>query len=145
MQDELTEAIAHQIGVQLTPLEKQYFSGRHPIDPASYEVYLLGRYYWNKRTPDALAKAEGYFRDAINRDANNAFAYAGLADTYVIDALFAVNLPPGEASQKAREAASHAIALDDSLAEAHCSAAYVRFFKDWDLSDPKANFAAPCN
>lgn len=140
MQDELTEAIAHQIGVQLTPLEKQYFSGRHPIDPASYEVYLLGRYYWNKRTPDALAKAEGYFRDAINRDANNAFAYAGLADTYVIDALFAVNLPPGEASQKAREAASHAIALDDSLAEAHCSAAYVRFFKDWDFVGSEGEF-----
>ena len=140
MQDELTEAIAHQVGVQLTPLEKQYFSGRHAIDPASYQVYLLGRYYWNKRTPDALAKAEGYFRDAISRDAKNAFAYAGLADTYMLDALFAVNLPPDEASQKAREAASHAIALDDSLAEAHCSAAYVRFFKDWDFAGAEAEF-----
>jgi len=140
MQDELTEAIAHQVGVQLTPLEKQYFSGRHPIDPASYQFYLLGRYYWNKRTPDALAKAEGYFRDAVSRDANNAFAYAGLADTYVLDALFAVNLPPDEASQKAREAASHAIALDDSLAEAHCSAAYIRFFKDWDFPGAEAEF-----
>ena len=140
MQDELTEAIAHQVGVQLTPLEKQYFSGRHAIDPASYQVYLLGRYYWNKRTPDALAKAEGYFRDAVSRDAKNAFAYAGLADTYMLDALFAVNLPPDEASQKAREAASHAIALDDSLAEAHCSAAYVRFFKDWDFAGAEAEF-----
>jgi TolB-like protein/DNA-binding winged helix-turn-helix (wHTH) protein/Flp pilus assembly protein TadD len=140
MQDELTEAIAHQVGVQLTPLEKQYFSGRHAIDPASYQVYLLGRYYWNKRTPDALAKAEGYFRDAVSRDAENAFAYAGLADTYVLDALFAVNLPPDEASQKAREAASHAIALDDSLAEAHCSAAYVRFFKDWDFAGAETEF-----
>jgi len=140
MQNELTEAIAHQVGVQLTPLEKQYFSGHHPIDPASYQVYLLGRYYWNKRTPDALAKAEGYFQDAIARDPKNAFAFAGLSDTYVLDALFAVNLPPDEASQKAREAASHAIALDDSLAEAHCSAAYVRFFKDWDFVGAEAEF-----
>ncbi len=138
MQGELTEAIAHQVGVQLTPLEKQYFSGRHPIDPASYQAYLLGRYYWNKRTPDALAKAEGYFQDAVTRDPRNAFAFAGLADTYVLDALFAINLPPDEASQKAREAASRAIALDDSLAEAHCSAAYVRFFKDWDFAGAEA-------
>ena len=140
MQGELTEAIAHQVGVQLTPLEKQYFSGRHPIDPASYQVYLLGRYYWNKRTPDALAKAEGYFQDAVTRDPKNAFAFAGLADTFVLDALFAINLPPDEASQKAREAALHAIALDDSLAEAHCSAAYVRFFKDWDFAGAEAEF-----
>ena len=140
MQGELTEAIAHQVGVQLTPLEKQYFSGRHPIDPASYQVYLLGRYYWNKRTPDGLAKAEGYFQDAVTRDPKNAFAFAGLADTYVLDALFGVNLPPDEASQKAREAALHAIALDDSLAEAHCSAAYIRFFKDWDFAGAEAEF-----
>ncbi len=140
MQDELTEDIAHQVGVQLTPMEKQYFSGRHPIDPSSYQAYLLGRYYWNKRTPDALAKAEGYFQDAVSRDSRNAFAFAGLADTYVLDALFAKNLPPGEASQKAGEAAQHAIELDDSLAEAHCSAAYVRFFKDWDFARAEAEF-----
>jgi len=140
MQAELTEAIAHQVGVQLTPLERQYFSGRHPIDPASYQFYLLGRYYWNKRTPDALAKAEGYFQDAVARDPKNAFAFAGLADTYVLDALFATNLPPDEASQKARQAALHAIALDDSLAEAHCSAAYVRFFRDWDFAGAEVEF-----
>jgi TolB-like protein/DNA-binding winged helix-turn-helix (wHTH) protein len=140
MQDELTEAIAHQVGVQLTPLEKQYFSGRHPIDPASYQAYLLGRYYWNKRTPDALAKADGYFQDAVSRDPKNTFAYAGLADTYVLDALFGVNLPPDEASRKARAAAEQAIALDDSLAEAHCSAAYIRFFKDWDFKGAEAEF-----
>ncbi len=140
MQDELTEAIAHQVGVQLTPLEKQYFSGRHPIDPASYQAYLLGRYYWNKRTPDALAKAEGYFQDAVSRDPKNAFAFAGLADTYVVDAIFSVKLPPDEASQKARAAAQQAIALDDSLAEAHCSAAYVRFFKDWDFAGAEAEY-----
>ncbi len=140
MQGELTEAIAHQVGVQLTPLEKQYFSGRHAIDPASYQAYLLGRYYWNKRTPDALAKAEGYFQDAVIQDPKNAFAFAGLADTYVLDALFAANLPPDEASRKAREAALHAIELDDSLAEAHCSAAYIRFFKDWDFAGAEAEF-----
>ena len=140
MQDELTEAIAHQVGVQLTPIEKQYFSGRHPIAPASHQAYLLGRYYWNKRTPDALAKAETYFQDAVNRDSKNAFAYAGLADTYVVDALFAFNLPPDQASQKARDAAQRAIALDDSLAEAHCSAAYIRFFKDWDFTGAEAEF-----
>jgi TolB-like protein/DNA-binding winged helix-turn-helix (wHTH) protein len=140
IQDELTEAIAHQVGVQLTPLEKQYFSGRHPIDPASYQAYLLGRYYWNQRTPDSLAKAEGYFQDAVSRDPKNAFAFAGLADTYVVDAIFSVKLPPDEASQKARAAAQQAIALDDSLAEAHCSAAYIRFFKDWDFTGAEAEY-----
>ena len=62
MQDELTEAIAHQVGVQLTPLEQQYFSGRHPIDPSSYQAYLLGRYYWNQRTPDASPRPKAIFR-----------------------------------------------------------------------------------
>lgn len=139
MQDELTEAIAHQVGVQLTPLEKQYFSGRHPIDPASYQSYLLGRYYWNKRTPDSLAKAEGYFQDSVTRDPKNALAFAGLADTYILDALFA-NLPPDEASQKARDAALRALALDDSLAEAHCSIAYIRFFKDWNFAGAEEEY-----
>jgi TolB-like protein len=139
IQHELAEAISHQIGVQLTPLEEQYFSGRPPIDPDSYQAYLQGRYYWNKRNPDALAKAESYFQDAIHRDPQNALAFAGLADTYVLDALY-TNMPSREANQKAQAAAAQAIALDDNLAEAHCSAAYVLFFQDWDFAAAEAEF-----
>lgn len=139
IQHELAEAIGHQIGVQLTPMEEQYFSGRHPIDPASYQAYLQGLYYWNKRSPAALAKAETYFQEAINRDPKNALAFAGLADTYVLDAFY-TRMPAREANQKAQAAAAQAIALDDQLAEAHCSAAYVRFFQDWDFAGAETEF-----
>ena len=108
IQHELAESIGHQIGVQLTPLEKQYFSGRHPVDPTSYQAYLQGRYYWKKRSPDALAKAEAYFQDAVSRDPQNALAFAGLADTYVLDAFY-TRMPSSEAIQKARSAADRAI------------------------------------
>jgi len=139
IQHELAEAIGHQIGVQLTPFEEQYFSGRHPIDPASYQAYLQGLYYWNKRAPGALAKAEASFQDSIRLDPKNALAFAGLADTYVLDAFYTL-MPAGEASHKAQAAAAQAIALDDQLAEAHCSAAYVRFFQDWDFAGAEAEF-----
>jgi TolB-like protein/DNA-binding winged helix-turn-helix (wHTH) protein len=139
IQHELAEAIGHQIGVQLTPLEEQYFSGRHPIDPASYQAYLQGRYYWNKRSPEGLAKAESYFREAIRLDPQNALAFAGLADTYVLDAFYTL-MPAREASQKAQAAAAQAMALDDQLAEAHCSVAYARFFQDWDFAGAETEF-----
>ncbi|HEX4080504.1 MAG TPA: tetratricopeptide repeat protein [Rhizomicrobium sp.] len=139
MQHELAEEIAHQVGVQLTPLEKQYFAGRHPIAPESFQDYLEGRYYWNKRTPDGLSKAENYFQDAAAKDPKNPLAFAGLADTYLLESLYS-RAPSDELLRKAQDAASRAIALDDQLAEAHCSRAYVLFLRDWDFAGAEKEF-----
>jgi TolB-like protein/Flp pilus assembly protein TadD len=139
MQQELAEEIAAQIGVQLTPFEKQYFAGRHEVSPESFEDYLKGRYYWNKRTPDGLSKAEMYFKAAVTADTANPLAYAGLADTYLLDSLYSSTADSGTL-EKARSAAAHALALDEQLAEAHCSMAYVLFLKDWNFGGAEREF-----
>ena len=139
MQKELAEEIAAEIGVQLTPFEKQYFAGRHAVSPESFEDYLQGRYYWNKRTPDGLSKAETYFKAAIAADTANPLAYAGLADTYLLDSLYSSTADSGTLEQ-ARVAAAHALALDEQLAEAHCSMAYVLFLKDWNFAGAEREF-----
>jgi TolB-like protein/Tfp pilus assembly protein PilF len=133
MQHDLAAAIANEIGVELTPFEKQYFAGHHAVTPESFEAYLQGRYYWNKRTPDGLARAETDFKEAIASDPKNPLAYAGLADTYLLDSLYSRTAGEGTL-QNAREAASKALALDDRLAEAHCSMAYVLFLQGWDFT-----------
>jgi TolB-like protein/Tfp pilus assembly protein PilF len=139
MQHELAAQIANQIGVQLTPYEKQYFAGRHAVTPESFEAYLQGRYYWNKRTPDGLAKAKGYFEEAVAKDAKNPLAYAGLADTYLLDYLYS-SVATADTLKKARAAASRAIALDDQLSEAHCSMAYALFLEDWDFAGAEKEY-----
>jgi tetratricopeptide (TPR) repeat protein len=139
IQHQLAQEIANQIGVQLTPLEQQYFARHHPIDAGSFQAYLQGRYYANKRTPNALAQAETYFQDAAARDPNNPLAEAGLADTYLLRGIY-TRMSWDEAIRKARATAEKAIALDDQLAEAHCSAAYIGLLHDWDFSGAEKEF-----
>lgn len=139
LQHELAAQIANQIGVQLTPFEKQYFSGHHAVTPESFEAYLQGRYYWNKRTPDGLAEAEKYFQEAAVKDTRNPLAYAGLADTYLLEYLYS-RVATAETLKKARAAASRAIALDNQLAEAHCSMAYALFLEDWDFAGAEKEY-----
>src|SRR6202012_6112157 len=110
-----------------------YFAGHHAVTPESFEAYLQGRYYWNKRTPDGLARAEADFKQAIASDPKNPLAYAGLADTYLLDSLYS-QTAGADTLQKARDAAAKALALDSQLAEAHSSMAYVLFLQKWDFT-----------
>ncbi|MGD0193131.1 MAG: tetratricopeptide repeat protein, partial [Rhizomicrobium sp.] len=93
------------------------------------------------RTPEGLAKAESFFNEAAARDARNPLAYAGLADTYLLDYLYS-RVATVETLTKARAAASRAIALDGQLAEAHCSMAYVLFLEDWDFAGAAKEYRA---
>jgi len=97
----------------------------------AYDLYLKGRYFWNKRTTAGFKQAAEYFQQAIAKDPNYARAYAGLADTYALMASWFV-VPQKEIIPKAREAALHALQLDDSLAEAHCSLALIAQNHDYD-------------
>lgn len=108
-------------------------------DPAARELYLKGRYYWNKRTPADLTKAVDFFNQAIAKDPDYAQAYVGLADCYNLLREYAA-MPPQEAYPLALAAARKAIALDDSSAPAHTSLAFVTFYWNWDVAGADREF-----
>jgi len=105
-------------------------------DPQAEELYLSGRYYWNKRTPEGLRQAADFFTQAIVRDPHYAQAYVGLADTYDLMREFA-SMPDDEAYPRAFSAASKAVELDDSSAEAHATLGFISFW--WKRDTATAN------
>lgn len=107
-------------------------------DPA-YQLYVRGRYFWNRRTEDGLKKSVDYFRQSIAADPNYAPAYAGLADSYALLASFSVE-PGSSANADARSAALSAIQLDPTLAEPHASLGMIYFFTDWNLPGAEREF-----
>jgi TolB-like protein/DNA-binding winged helix-turn-helix (wHTH) protein/Tfp pilus assembly protein PilF len=133
LQKEVARSIAEQIRIKLNPNERTGLNHPKAVNPEAYEDYLKGRYFWNKRTGEGLKKAIGYFNQAIEKDPNYARAYTGLADSYALmgDWEYGV-LPPAEAFPKAKAAATKALALDNTLGEAHTSLAFVLDLFDWD-------------
>jgi tetratricopeptide (TPR) repeat protein len=103
------------------------------------ELYLQGRYYWDKRTPEDLNKAVDFFTQALVHDPNYAQAYVGLADCYNLLREFAT-MPAAEAFPRALAAARKAVELDDSSAEAHASLAFSTFFWSWDQAGAEREF-----
>ena len=104
----------------------------HTPDPEAEQLYLKGRYYWNKRTPGDLNTALDYFMQAIVHDPNYAQAYVGLADCYNLMREY-TSMPAAEAYPRALAAAKKAVELDDHSSEAHASLAFVSFFGMWDI------------
>jgi len=134
LQRKVASAVADQIRINLTPREQAALKSLKVVNPAAYESYLKGRYFWNKRTADGLKVALAYFKQAIEEDPKYAQAYSGLADTYALlgDWQYAV-MTPKEAFPKAKAAAIKALELDSTLGEAHNSLAFVLDGFDWDL------------
>jgi TolB-like protein/DNA-binding winged helix-turn-helix (wHTH) protein/Tfp pilus assembly protein PilF len=134
LQDKVARAIADQIRINLNPREKATLTSGKVVNPAAYESYLKGRYFWNKRTPDGLKVALAYFNQAIDEDPKYARAYAGLADTYALlgDWQYAV-MTAKQALPKAKVAAAKALDLDSTLGEAHNSLAFCLDGYDWDF------------
>ena len=115
---------------------------RTPHAPANREaedLYLKGRFYWNKRTPESLNQAVDAFSQAIARDPNYAEAYVGLADCYNLLREFSA-IPANEAYFKAFAAAKKAVELDPASADAHASLAFVSFWGMWDANDAEKEF-----
>ena len=105
---------------------------RRKIDPLTYEAYLKGRFYLNKRTEEELNKAHEYFQQAIEKDPNYAQAYAGLADYYTLVPAYG-SITPAEAIPKAKKMALKALEIDESSAEAHTSLALILGIHEYDL------------
>jgi len=139
LQRQLSQDIAANLRVRLKGTE-QFKTKRQPsASPEAYELYLKGRYFWGKRTKIGLQQGISYFEQAIHSDPNFALAYAGLADSYNLLDDWG-KTAPRDSFPKARAAAEKAIALDDSLAEAHVSLAIVRASYDWDWNGAEQEF-----
>ena len=141
LQKKVASAIADQIRINLTPREQAALKNVKVVNPESYESYLKGRYFWNKRTADGLKVALAYFKEAIEEDPKYAQAYSGLADTYALlgDWQYAV-MTPKEAFPQAKAAAIKALELDSTLGEAHNSLAFVLDGFDWDFDSAGKEF-----
>jgi len=126
LQNKLARAIVEQIKAKLNRQERAALTNSKAVNPAAYEAYLKGRYFWNKRTGNSLKTAVGYFSEAIAKDPSYAAPYSGLADAYALSGDWQYGiLSPQDAFPKAKEAATKALALDDKLGEAHTSLAFA--------------------
>src|SRR5260370_4557130 len=141
LQDSVARTIADQIHITLTAEQQTRLARPRQLEPAAYEAYLKGRYYWNKRTAESLQKASVHFQLAINRDPAYGAAYSGLADCSSGLAWHGFN-SPAEALPKANAAAVKAIEIDPQSAEAYASLALVLHHRsDWTGAERKVKRA----
>jgi serine/threonine-protein kinase len=139
VQDEIAQEISEKLRLKLSGEEQKRLTKRHTDNIEAYQLYLKGRYFWNKRTQEGLRKGMDFFRQAIDLDQNYALAYAGLADSYSFLGLHRV-VPPSEILPQAKAVSLKALEIDDSLAEAHTSLAYVKMIYDWDWTGTEQEY-----
>jgi TolB-like protein/DNA-binding winged helix-turn-helix (wHTH) protein/Tfp pilus assembly protein PilF len=140
LQGEIAQEIADEI--QLTLADHKSAAAHPALSPQNYEtydLYLKGQYFFNKRTAASLEKAIGYFEQATTKDPNYARAYAGLADCYALMGAYSGH-PQTEFMPKARKAALRALQIDDNLAEAHTALALIVQNYDWDWQTAEKEF-----
>jgi len=131
IQDEISLAIVDKLKVKLLGKEKANLLKRHTHDLEAHNLYLRGRWFWNKRSEDGLKKAIEYFKLAIEKDPNYALAYAGVADSYYVLPYYS-SLRPKDVYPKAKDAVMKALELDETLGEAHASLAAMKRAYEWD-------------
>jgi serine/threonine protein kinase/Flp pilus assembly protein TadD len=135
VQDEIAGEIFDKLSLRLTGEDKKRATKRYTDDGEAYQLYLRGRYYWNKSTIAGYKKAIEYFQEAITKDPNYTLAHAGLADSYLFLGSYWVETIP-----EAKVAALKAIELDSTLAEAHVSLGHIKLLLDWDWAAAEREF-----
>ena len=120
VESEIAKTVAETLQAKLSGSEKSSMAKEPTANPEAYELYLKGRFFWNKRNGDDLRKAIDYFNQAIAKDPNYALAYVGVADSYLLLPSYGA-VSPADSVPQAQAALKKALALDDSLAEAHAS------------------------
>jgi serine/threonine-protein kinase len=145
VQQEIAREIAEKLRGRLTGDEQRRVTRNYTQNVEAYELYLRGRYHWNKRTAVGLRQAIDYFRQAIERDPNYALAYSGLADSYSNLQGYA-GVPASEVVPRARAAALRSLEIDDSLAEAHASLGLIYYsLWQWEESERELRRAIELN
>lgn len=139
VEDEISQSVAEKLQARLASGTQSVLPKRSRQNPKAYQLYLKGRYYWNKRTGDALKKGLDYFNQAIELDPGYGLAYAGIADSYAM-MVFNIMISPRDGLPKARAAATKALELDERLPEARSSLAFVKMFYDWDWAGAEEEF-----
>ncbi len=124
VESDIAKSIADTLQAKLSSSAEHVLASRPTENPQAHELYLKGRYFWNRRTGENLKKAADYFQQAIGKDAKYALAYSGLADCHVLLPVYPeLGSNPRDELPKALDAARKAVELDDTLAEAHTSLA----------------------
>jgi DNA-binding winged helix-turn-helix (wHTH) protein/Tfp pilus assembly protein PilF len=141
VQDSISEQVAEALALRINGTERRRLRKRHTENTEAYQLYLLGLFFWKKRTKDGLTKAIAYFKRAIEADPSYALAYAGLADTYFWVAYGAVEeVTRKEQFEQARSNALKALELDPFVAEAHAVLATVKVKHDRDPQGAEQSF-----
>jgi TolB-like protein len=140
LQSEIARDIAGKLQARLSRTDQQQLTRKYTDNPEAYQLYLKGRFHWNKRTKSDMYKAIEYFQQATSLDPNYSQAYAGLADSYLILPGYDRSVSRRETPIKAREYALKALSLDDSLAEAHVAIARVLEYYDFDFIGAEREF-----
>ena len=140
VQEDIAREIVAKLRPKLSGEQRERMSKRHTENAEAYQLYLKGRFHWNKRSPEGIRKAAEYFKQAIAEDPNYALAYTGLADAYSVLPAYDFTIKPKETMPQAKEAALKALALDDNLAEAHASLALILNSYDWDWAGAEQHY-----
>jgi len=140
LEPDITRDITENLKLKLSGAQQNLVAQRPTQNSEAYQLYLQGRFYWNRRTSGGLNRAIDYFQQAIAKDPNYALAYSGLADSYYALARNSGVLSPKEAGAKARQAAEKALELDSSLSEAHASMGLALLVFEWDFAEAEREF-----
>jgi TolB-like protein/predicted Ser/Thr protein kinase len=138
LEQQIASDLAGKLRSKLSTSEKQLVAKQGTQNPEAYELYLKGRYHWNRRTVPDFDAAISYFNQAIAKDPGYALAYSGLADTYTIWPSYGAN--PSECVPKANAAARKALELDTTLASPHADLGRIEMRYEWDLAAGEAEF-----
>lgn len=139
IQDEIAREIVRALKVRLLGEEEMQLTKKYTENLEAYNLYLQGRYFWNKRGRENLYKSIEYFEKALDKDPNYALAYSGLSDSYRILGNNGF-IPPGEAYPKAREFVLKTLEMDKRLAEAHAALAGIKSDYDWDWAGAEEEY-----
>jgi len=139
LQSEIAHEVSSKLRTKLSGADEQKLNKVYTTNPEAYQIYLKGRFYWNKLTPEDVRKSIDLYQQAIDKDPAFALAYVGISDAYMLlgipDVMLGA-LPPQESVRKARNAADKALEIDPLLAEAYASRAHVKWKeRDWDGAD----------
>src|SRR6266542_4323073 len=131
LQSEIARDVSNKLKTKLSGADLAKVEKNYTANPEAYQLYLKGKFYWNKRTGESLKQAAELYRQEIEKDPNYALAYSGLAETYVLFSSYDV-APANDSMPQAKAAAQRALEIDDSLAEAHTALGFYLSNYEWD-------------
>jgi len=140
LQSQIARDVSNKLRTKLSGAEQNQIAKNYTTNTEAYQLYLKGRYYWNKRTEADIKRSIGYFNQAVALDSTYALAYAGLADAYQVLPSYTDDPPAEETYPKARAAAQKALEIDATLAEPHAALGVVLHEYEWNFAESEKEF-----